>query len=133
MRRLSSATSFPVLARACDPTCSGSTPSRSGAPDELVISVDRTVNPLRSHRGPDPRDRRRSDGVLRVSEAFADLGDRDRAREGLLVAADMLAASRDARDVHRLKELAERLEYQVSPDSPNDVQAPTATTATWTR
>lgn len=30
--------------------------SRSGAPDELVISVDRTVNPLRSHRGPDPRD-----------------------------------------------------------------------------
>jgi hypothetical protein len=31
-------------------------PSRSGAPDELVISVDRTVNLLRSHRGPDPRD-----------------------------------------------------------------------------
>ncbi len=30
--------------------------SRSGAPDELVISVDRTVNLLRSHRGPDPRD-----------------------------------------------------------------------------
>jgi len=25
------------------------------------------------------------DGVLRVSEAFADLGERDRAREGLLV------------------------------------------------
>lgn len=73
------------------------------------------------------------DGVLRVSEAFADLGDRDRAREGLLEAADMLAASRDARDVQRLKELAERLEYQASPDSPNDVQAPTATTATWTR
>ena len=73
------------------------------------------------------------DGVLRVSEAFADLGDRDRAREGLLVAADMLAASRDARDVQRLKELAERLEYQASPDAPNDVQAPTATTAIWTR
>jgi hypothetical protein len=73
------------------------------------------------------------DGVLRVSEAFADLGDRDRAREGLLVAADMLAASRDARDVQRLKELAERLEYQASPDSPSDVQTPTATTATWTR
>jgi hypothetical protein len=30
--------------------------SRSGASDELVIFVDRTVNPLRSHRGPDPRD-----------------------------------------------------------------------------
>ena len=30
--------------------------SRSGAPDELVISVDRTVNLLRLHRGPDPRD-----------------------------------------------------------------------------
>jgi hypothetical protein len=73
------------------------------------------------------------DGVLRVSEAFADLGERDRAREGLLVAAELLAASRDARDVHRLKELAERLEYQVSPDSPNDVQAPAATTATWAR
>jgi hypothetical protein len=31
-------------------------PSRAGAPDELVISVDRSVNLLRSHRGPDPRD-----------------------------------------------------------------------------
>ncbi|HXH93695.1 MAG TPA: hypothetical protein VNN25_19090, partial [Thermoanaerobaculia bacterium] len=30
--------------------------SRSGASDELVISVDRTVNPLRAHRGPDSRD-----------------------------------------------------------------------------
>jgi hypothetical protein len=30
--------------------------SRAGAPDELVISVDRTVNLFRSHRGPDPRD-----------------------------------------------------------------------------
>ncbi|HEX3070644.1 MAG TPA: hypothetical protein VHX14_18900 [Thermoanaerobaculia bacterium] len=30
--------------------------SRSGAPDELVISVDRTVNPLRAHRSPDSRD-----------------------------------------------------------------------------
>jgi hypothetical protein len=76
------------------------------------------------------------EGVLRVSEAFADLGDREGAREGLTVAADMLAASRGARDAERLKALAERLEYQASltADSTEDVEAPVAAvTATWTR
>jgi hypothetical protein len=75
------------------------------------------------------------DGVLRVSEAFADLGDRDRAREGLTVATGMLAASQRAYDADRLKALADRLDDQTSAaeDLAEVVRVPAAGSATWTR
>jgi hypothetical protein len=74
------------------------------------------------------------DGVLRVSEAFADLGDRAEAREGLLVAAEMLAMRGSARDAERLKSLAERLEDQERlVGASDDAPAPAAASATWTR
>jgi len=74
------------------------------------------------------------DGVLRVSEAFADLGARAEAREGLLVAAEMLAMRGSARDAERLKALAERLEDQERlVGASDDAPAPAAASATWTR
>jgi hypothetical protein len=75
------------------------------------------------------------EGVLRVSEAFADLGDRDRAREGLTVATGMLAASQRAYDADRLKALADRLDDQTSTveDLAEVVRVPAAGSATWTR
>lgn len=74
------------------------------------------------------------DGVLRVSEAFADLGDRAQAREGLVVAAEMLAMGGSARDAERLKALAERLEDQERPVGVSDGAAtPVAASETWTR
>ena len=74
------------------------------------------------------------DGVLRVSEAFADLGDRAQAREGLLAAAEMLALRGGTRDAERLKALAERLEDQERlVGASDDAPAPAAASATWTR
>jgi hypothetical protein len=75
------------------------------------------------------------EGVLRVSEAFADLGDRDMAREGLTVATGMLAANQRAYEAERVKALSERLDDQasVAERSPEEARAPTAASATWTR
>jgi hypothetical protein len=75
------------------------------------------------------------DGVLRVSEALADLGDQEAARAGLALAAEMLATSQRTGDGERVKELAERLDLQPSlaHDSIDEATAPAAATATWTR
>ncbi len=74
------------------------------------------------------------DGVLRMSEAFADLGDRAQAREGLLMAAEMLAMRGSTRHAERLKALAERLEDQEGPVGASDAAAtPVAGSETWTR
>jgi len=75
------------------------------------------------------------DGVLRVSEALADLGDRDGARAGLTVAEGMLATSQRARAVERVKELAERLDLEPSLAHGSSEEGPAAAAAatTWTR
>jgi hypothetical protein len=75
------------------------------------------------------------EGVLRGSEAFADLGDRDVAREGLSMAADMPIVSYKASDAERLKALADRLDHVASgPEgSIEGARAPDAATVTWTR
>jgi hypothetical protein len=75
------------------------------------------------------------EGVLRVSEAFADLGDRDVAREGLTMAADMPVVSYKASDAERLKALADRLDHVASgPEgSIEGARPPDAATVTWTR
>ncbi len=49
------------------------------------------------------------EGVLRATEAFAALGDKDVAREGLLMAATMAASSGNARDVERVQAVTDRL------------------------
>jgi len=76
-----------------------------------------------------------AEGVLRVSEAFADLGDRDVAREGLTMAEEMLAASYRAHDAERLKALADRLDHpaDIPEESTDGVRAPGAAAAAWTR
>lgn len=75
------------------------------------------------------------EGVLRVSEAFAALGDKEVAREGLAMAAAMAAASHGPYDAARAEALTERLDNQASSDeeSARDLGAPAASTVTWTR
>lgn len=75
------------------------------------------------------------EGVLRVSEAFADLGDRDGAREGLTMAAAMPVERYKASDAERLKALADRLDRAaiVPEGSTEGARAPAAATVTWTR
>ena len=70
------------------------------------------------------------EGVLRVSEAFADLGDRDAAREGLTLATALLDVG-GPHDAKRLRALAERLDYPTVSAGFVDQAAGEATA--WTR
>ena len=81
------------------------------------------------------RQRGSIEGVLRVSEAFAALGDKEVAREGLAMAAAMAAASHGSYDVARLEALTERLDDQGSAheEIARDLGAPAAAALTWTR
>jgi hypothetical protein len=75
------------------------------------------------------------EGVLRVSEAFAALGDKEEAREGLTMAAAMAAASHESYDAARAEALTDRLDNQASSheESARDLGAPAASAVTWTR
>jgi hypothetical protein len=69
------------------------------------------------------------EGVMRVSEALIQMGDRAAARDGLAMANAMLTASREDRDgANRVKALSDRLDDQAS----NPEEA-TGDIATWTR
>jgi hypothetical protein len=74
------------------------------------------------------------EGVLRVSEALAALGDREGAREGLAIATAMAAESRVSNDVARAEALAERLDNEADSHAKSaaDVVAPAAAVM-WTR
>jgi hypothetical protein len=50
------------------------------------------------------------DGVLRVTEAFATLGDREMARKGFAVARTLAIASREAHALDRVRALEQRLD-----------------------
>ena len=56
------------------------------------------------------RQQRSLDGVLHVAEAFAALGDRDAARQALVMASAMSAGSRRAEVAERMRAIRERLE-----------------------
>jgi len=72
------------------------------------------------------------EGAMRVSEAFADLGDWDAAREGLTLASALLAAG-GTQEADRLRALAERLDNpSLAGGSAGDVRAASGA-ATWTR
>jgi hypothetical protein len=75
------------------------------------------------------------EGVLRVSEAFAALGDKEVAREGLAMAVAMAAVSHGSYDAARVEALTERLENGASSheESARDLEAPAAAAVTWTR
>lgn len=75
------------------------------------------------------------EGVLRVSEALAGLGDREAAREGLAMAAALGAASRGPYDVARAEALTERLDDRADHDDEAvaDIGAPAAAAVMWTR
>ena len=75
------------------------------------------------------------EGVLRVSEALAGLGDRDAAREGLATAAALAAASRGPYDVARAEALTERLDDRADHDDEPvaDIGVPAAAAVMWTR
>lgn len=75
------------------------------------------------------------EGVVRVSEAFIELGDREAARDGLALATAMLIESRGAQDGDRVKALSDRLDDQaIDPEeSIGDIRAPAAAAATWIR
>ena len=76
------------------------------------------------------------DGIVRVSEDFAALGDMDVAREGLVMAQTLAAAS-DQRlhDAGRLDALADRLRAEMDRAQPSSasVAEPVSASATWTR
>lgn len=75
------------------------------------------------------------EGVLGVSEALAALGDVQGAREGLVLAAAMAAASRGSYDVARAEALTERLDNEagLGEESAADAVAPAAAAVMWTR
>jgi len=75
------------------------------------------------------------EGVLRVSEALAALGDREAAREGLATAATLSAANRAPYDVARAEALTERLDDRANHDDEGaaDIGAPAAAAVMWTR
>jgi hypothetical protein len=74
------------------------------------------------------------EGVLRVSEALAALGDTQGAREGLAMAAAMAATSRGSYDVARAEALTERLDNEAGrgEESAGDIGGPAAAVM-WTR
>jgi len=49
------------------------------------------------------------DGVVRIAEAFAALGDRDMARQGVVIAAALAATSREPHALERVRGLQQRL------------------------
>jgi hypothetical protein len=75
------------------------------------------------------------EGVLRVSEAFAALGDKEVAREGLAIAVAMAAAGHRSYDAARVEALTKQLEDQASSseEPARDLVAPAAAAVTWTR
>jgi hypothetical protein len=75
------------------------------------------------------------EGVLRVSEALAAVGDKEQAREGLAMVLAMAAASHGPYDAARVEALTERLDHETSSheDSTRDPMTPAASTVTWTR
>ncbi len=76
------------------------------------------------------------EGVVRVSEAFIELGDREAARDGLAMATAILTATGGAHDdVDRVKALSDRLDDQASnpEESTADIGTHAAATATWIR
>jgi hypothetical protein len=74
------------------------------------------------------------EGVLRVSEALAALGDTQGAREGLAMAAARAATSRGSYDVARAEALTERLDNEAGrgEESAGDIGGPAAAVM-WTR
>jgi len=56
------------------------------------------------------RSERSLDGVLRAAEAFAALGDRDAARQALVMAGTMTAGTQQAEIAERMRAIRERLE-----------------------
>ena len=75
------------------------------------------------------------EGVLRVSEAFAALGDREAAREGLAIATAIAASHHVSYDVARAEALSERLDNESGSfeESTSDVAGPAAAAVMWTR
>jgi hypothetical protein len=59
------------------------------------------------------RHQRSIDGVLRVAEAFAALGDRDAARQALVMASTMTGGTQQAEIAERMRAIRERLEGRV--------------------
>lgn len=75
------------------------------------------------------------EGVLRVSEAFAAVGDKEQAREGLAMALAMAAAGDGSYDAARVEALTECLDDRTSSheEPARDLGTPGASTVTWTR
>jgi hypothetical protein len=75
------------------------------------------------------------EGLLRVSEALAALGETRGAREGLAMASAMAAASRRSYDVARAEALIERLDNEAGrlEEPAGDIGAPAAAAVMWTR
>lgn len=75
------------------------------------------------------------EGVVRVSEAFIALDDREAARDGLTMAMDMLKGGGAQGDADRLTALVNRLNDQASnpEESIADIGTPAAATTTWIR
>lgn len=73
------------------------------------------------------------EGVMRVSKAFIELGDREAARDGLAMATAMLTGTDGAHDADQVKALSDRLDDQASnsEESTGAIGAPAAATATW--
>ena len=78
------------------------------------------------------RDQRSVEGVLRVAEAFASLGDRDVADQ-VLVMASALAASSPTPASERVRILRERLEQQDTAFSPGVTRQSLVSEPTWIR
>jgi len=75
------------------------------------------------------------EGVVRVSEAFIELDDREAARDGLAMATAMLTGGEAHDDADRVKALSDRLDDQARPpeESIADIGTPPAATTTWIR
>jgi hypothetical protein len=75
------------------------------------------------------------EGVVRVSEAFIELDDREAARDGLAMATAMLTGSGAHDDADRVKALSDRLDDQASTpeESLADIGTPATATMTWIR
>ena len=79
------------------------------------------------------RDQRSVEGVLRVAEAFASLGDRDVADQVLVMASALAASSPTAPASERVRILRERLEQQDSTFSPGVTRQSLGSEPAWIR
>ena len=79
------------------------------------------------------RDQGSVDGVLRVADAFASLGDRDVADQVLVMASALAASSPTAPASERVRILRERLEQQDRTFSPGVTRQSLASESTWIR